>query len=478
MFWSSLLSSLLWLTLAQFDPLGVKTAANLQSESVFIRLVGGPWYKSDAQDRITVVLIDDNYLDQVDEPWPMSYMHQDLLLSNILDHNPRAVFIDLLYRHKHGDTEQLAETIRQAQSKRSIPIFIPYLVHEGSIGCPNKNEKVNFLRPIEMENSVIKEMRDSEAHKVFIGWTGCGNKYPSFIPQNYQYKTPSSFIQQNHKTPSFALFQAFCKNPAETLKGCRDIRSNDLEQFTQPMKVNWGSGVSERQRATFDRAGIKCPQIDKHSFMSKLHYQWEQLRYMAGQLSDSTTERGKIESCTYTDTIHATWFLGSSPELHADLKERIENRIVLIGTEIEGVHDYVISPVNGTVPGVYLFAMALDNYLEYGAGYIKEFDKTNAILIEIVALLGIMLIIGSIWHAIPVQWKCRAEGIGFFEASGRVLTIFLIFKLLIPIAISLIIAFVMWEIERPPMNWIGVSLLSFIVNPVKLKDCIRAAQRS
>src|SRR4051794_37560149 len=89
-------SSLLWslfagLTIgiiAQFDPVGMKAAAALQSESIFIRLVGGPWYRSEAQDKITVVVIDDRYLFENKEAWPLSYNAQNELLQAILARNP------------------------------------------------------------------------------------------------------------------------------------------------------------------------------------------------------------------------------------------------------------------------------------------------------------------------------------------------------------------------------------------------------
>ena len=80
------------------------------------------------------------------------------------------------------------------------------------------------------------------------------------------------------------------------------------------MMVNWGSGVSKRQEETYEVGSIAiCPKIDKSDFQSILLYQWNQLLSMKGQVFDGTTERGKSESCTYTDTLHATWFLGCAP---------------------------------------------------------------------------------------------------------------------------------------------------------------------
>lgn len=472
LFCSTLLTSLFWGILAQFDPLGVKTAADLHSESVFMRLVGGPWYQSEAQDKITVVLIDDQFIEQVGDHWPMSYLQQELLLSDILAYSPQAVFLDFLYRHKHGpdaEVQQLVDTIHQSQTgsatSATVPIFIPYLVKdvEGLSSCdPGENKQQYSAESLVLKGSVIKEMRDSGAKETFIGWTGCGSRYPGFILQD-----------EGLITPAFALFQSSCVNSSNSSKGCLDIRSYDFNAFTEPMMVRWGSGVSREHQSALDKAGIVCTAINKNSLLSKLKYLGSQMKRTFGQSLSSTTERGKAERCTYTDTVHATWFLGVSPEIHTYMKEMIEDRIVLIGTQIEGVHDNVISPVNGKVPGVYLFAMALDNYLEYGADYFKEMSDLAAAVIEISVLFGITFFIGFVWQHVPLHFKTVGKDASFVGTISKSFIIVVVYKIIVPVALSLLFALVMWKFRFAPMDWVGVSLLSFIANPIKLKNCVK-----
>ncbi len=475
LFCSALLASLFWGGLAQLDPLGVKTAAALHSETIFMRLIGGPWYQSEAQDKITVVLIDDNYIEQVGEHWPMSYIQQELLISDILAYKPQAIFLDLLYRHKHGadaDVQQLVGTIRQSQvndtTSTTVPIFIPYMVKdiEGLNTCnSDKHNQQYNAESIVLKNSVIKEMQLSGAKEAYIGWTGCGNRYPSFILGDAQYKTPS-----------FALYQSSCKKLGDLSKNCANTEKQNFNAFADPMVVRWGLGVSEEHQSALSKAGITCLTIDEDN---KLKYFWSQLLRMLGQSFSSTVERGKAERCTYTDTVHATWFLGMSPEIRAYMKEMIEDRIVLVGTQIEGVHDYVISPVNGKVPGVYLLAMALDNYYEYGSDYFKEMNGWLAAIVEIILLFGITFFVGVLWY-----WSCDRSGYVAIEKDIRLTgvekikgsVVVLIYKFIIPVILSLIFAMVMWHFRFAPMDWIGVSLLSFIVNPVKIDNCFQGGR--
>ncbi|HBG20511.1 MAG TPA: hypothetical protein DDY32_14900 [Desulfobulbaceae bacterium] len=431
---ATLLASLFWGGLVPLflDLFGVKTAAAFHSESIFLRFIAGPWYKSTAQNEITVVLIDDNYLEQIGSSWPMSYVEQALLLSDILDLEPRAVFLDLLYRHRHGDDaeiEQLVETIERAANK--TPIFIPYLVNDVE-GDSCQLATHSFEKTIQ-EDSVIEEMQNSGAIRTYIGWKGCDNRYPAFILGDKEFRTPA-----------FALYEDIFTHPENEKR-----LSNDA--FRDPMMIRWGTGVSSEHKSALQKAGIDCKSLD--SWTEKVEYLFfSQLKTAIQQtLTSASSERGQRESCTYTDTLHATWFRGVSPENHEYLKKMIENRIVLVGTQIDGIHDTILSPVNGKLPGVYLFAMALDNYLEYGPDYFKTIKAKFAL--ELFVLWFISFSMGAIFH----------------ERKTNIWFAFLVCKVTIPVIISLVVAMIMGSFKYAPMDWIGVSLLSFFANPIKNK---------
>ena len=112
----ALLVGVIFVVFSKIDPFGIKTAADIQSESIFMQLVGGPWYQSKAQEKITVVLIDDQYLEKTKDSWPMPYVHQAHFLMDILDFNPKAIYLDIIYRHDHenedDDIDQLVNVIQ------------------------------------------------------------------------------------------------------------------------------------------------------------------------------------------------------------------------------------------------------------------------------------------------------------------------------------------------------------------------------
>ena len=478
LFCYALVSSLVLGLLGQLDPFGLKTAADLQSESFFLRLTA-PWYGSalpndSAQNHITVVLIDDQYLEEMNSSWPMTYLDQDQLLGQILDYHPKAVFLDLLYRHKHGedgDIRQFVDTISEAKGNAGtpLPITIPILVNDiqGISSCdPEEKNEPDSAESIVIKNSVISQILDSPVKKTYIGWTGCGNRYPGMILRDSRFKTPA-----------FALYADSCRRhdgyANKYPEQCAAILSNDLGEFMQPMVIRWGVGVSQMHEEALKKADISCITFDRDNLWSKASYALSQVGTAVGQSLSSTSERGKIERCTYTDTVHATWFLGSSADTHTYLASMLENRIVLVGTQIAGVHDEIYSPVNGKVPGVYLFAMALDNYLEYGARYFKQMSNLLAAAIEIVVLFFIIIIMTALsWKIFPAG-KMQSFYYAPWRKECRILWVIGLLRLVVPVMISLTVALVMWQCAYAPMDWIGVSLLSFFSNPISIKDCCK-----
>lgn len=74
------------------------------------------------------------------------------------------------------------------------------------------------------------------------------------------------------------------------------------------------------------------------------------------------------------------------------VKSIVEGSIVLVGGQIEGVQDYVVSPVHGSLPGVFFHAMALDNLITFGKSYTREDDSVDHVNFVIWLLYMTLLI--------------------------------------------------------------------------------------
>lgn len=439
------LSLLIVAALAQLDPFGFKTAASAQSEAIFLRMVGGPWYKSRARNEIVVVLINDAYLSEIGESWPMSYLAQDMLLTDILSHKPKAVFLDFLYRHRHGseeDLSQYARTVRESGLDRdgnSIPIYLPSLVRdiEGLNTCTGDAVPPIPSADIVVRDSVLEVMRPASDERAYIGWVGCGDRYPAYLAGN-----------DSLQTPAFALYRHYCHAEGRGLPACGGTQANDVSDFSDPMVIRWGTGVSEIHYAALAKGGVDCVRSTE---INRWGYAVKQLLRAMGQALSSTRERGFAERCTYTDTLNATWFTGSSEELHDFLKTMIRNRYVLVGAQVDGVSDYILSPVNGQLPGVYLFAMALDNLMTMGKGYFTQPDTWLVIVLEAITLFAILMLSGYLHSRLR-----------FSAGLGSVLLSVLVYKALIPLCVALSVASVMWSLRMVPFDWLTVSALALI----------------
>lgn len=493
-----LISCVLWTALVLLDPFGAKTAINAQSDSIFMRLIGGPWYQSEvnwyedevlAQEKITVILIDNNYVKSVGEEWPMSYLEHDLLLNNILDFQPKAVLYDVFFQfnHESSSSEGLHQWITTLKG-REMPIFIPSLMADlgSKSSCrpdlPFENNEIGghlinkpFLSSkVDGSDGVCFDGVCFE--DVYVGWQGCSGHYPSFIMQNKQFPTPA-----------FALYQAVCdEKNSQFAKGCSFFRTEEgvasvnLDPFKKAMAVHWGAGSTQRHFELFDdsKYGSECKVFDDRDPFDRFFYSFQQLSHMLSQAFSTSIQRGKAEPCTYTDTLHATWFLASPPEeLHKHINDMIKDRIVLIGTQIDATNDYILSPVNDNVPGVYLHAMALDNYLNYGQNYYKEIDSLVLFSLEVISLWLALFIAVWLNSKLKVEKKIAwmltvSKGVFSIELIQDMIVemwesiLFIVMRIVITVLMGLAAAFFIWSMGYAPLDWLGVLVLSYAVLPV------------
>jgi len=370
------------------DPFGVHSASADQSAETHARITA-PFYASEGQSRVTVILIDDALLDRLGSSWPMTYSDQGTLLRKILGYKPAAVFVDLLHERPHASAssdqpKDLVDALGSAGelvAGGATPVLIATIPAELSSATPQPVCGDHAISASGGAPRLLEEFTNAGFKGSFSGWTGCGSKYPLFL-----YGDPA------HATPAFALYRdVYCRE--NTGAACEHARNAPAaaRDFKDPLLVVWGAIPSEAHARLSSAGGVPC-QDARPSRGDRLRLSFSQSIQSIKDTFTWSTERGERLVCPFTDVVSANWLYGS----HGDeVRPFIEGRIVMLGTHVLGVGDLVRNPVNGQVPGVMVHAMALDNLIRYGDGYVRSFSKLVFITLEFLLLVIFVMVLSA-----------------------------------------------------------------------------------
>ena len=421
--WARVLIALGFLGLLAVDPLNAGSASKQRSEQAVLR-VASPFYAASGE--VTVVLIDDAFLRRIGSGWPMAYREQGLLLRRILAHEPAAVFVDLLYRHRHArapmadppmavDAEATpAPPASDAESPGSdepgdlllplpgatdqpIPVLFATLPREAVAierappGADATESPVLCTRslpaaglsdtPIADAGSIEPSLHapfglDADAPApppssgprpgvAVVSWSGCGSSYPLLLAAS-----------RRGATPAMALFDATCRRRPQ-LPACQFGGKAPLEvaeRFVAPMTVRWGAFAPGVQ-APFYAAGVCQRMTDAEGRVPVLTRVLRSLQQLAlGALFDLRDRRDPDLAlpCPAVPVLRADAILDGDA---ATVDALLRGRAVLLGAQVSGIPDWQPSPVHGRVPGVVLHAMALDNLLVRGDRYLRPLSS-------------------------------------------------------------------------------------------------------
>jgi hypothetical protein len=396
------------------DPFGTNSALMARSEQAALR-VTAPFYGASGE--VTVVLINDEYLADEKHSWPLPYIQQGQLLRTIFQYEPSVVFVDLLYRQKHGGgrrgedpldvirpVQPLLSPTRQLvlarQSRRELQHgVLPSLCAE-----PDADTQEATLADPE---SMLPELgRWAEANGVrtaVVDWWGCGNRYPLTLTGESTPKT---------RTPAPALLKAWCATPGREAPGCRDFNPGDdwPDAHLDPMVVRWGAYPPAGQAALY-QAGV-C-QARNHLDASWWHrVRRSAQQFVLGLFQDlrSAVDPNLSLPCPAVTVLGARVVRHGDPDL---VREALRGKIVLVGAEVTGVSDWQQSPVHGQIPGVVLHAMAVDNLLALGTNYARDVDGRILLLLSLLILAGL-----AFWIPVTLVARERVAGppSGLFKA--------------------------------------------------------------
>ncbi|OHX35064.1 hypothetical protein BJL95_00480 [Methylomonas sp. LWB] len=428
----------------QIDPFGLESATQNQSEKFFNKYISSFFYPEDNQNKITVVLIDEKR-----QSGPPSYNRQARLIKTVLDHQPKAIFIDLDYKLPHPSPDgpsKLIETLEQAK----VPVYLAVTAEPSEVSCMHDNKEVNNLNEHkeskDFTNLVYKGVRvdgkesNDKIQRTITNWSKCKNKYP------LRFKTKEVSENDGYiSTPAFAMFEKYCEAP-ENNERCKEVAKikNSKNDIPPSFLVTWGRDTSDYSAELLnsfttpdgtDATQSKCSNYD----LIEHFIAW--LKYVVK--IDSVQAPRSI--CPYTNTIVSNMFNGSPKDVDCWMRILLRDKYVFIGAAMDYDNDSIPNPINGKVPGVYLHAMAFDNLLTLGYEY--YIDVNDSQIFNFVALSLMSFFIAK---------RERLLEDRFPEFLVVILTI-----VLITLPMSLLLMAFVFLFHITPSNFVALAVMPF-----------------
>ncbi|MBV6273849.1 CHASE2 domain-containing protein [Alcaligenaceae bacterium CGII-47] len=344
--WPALLVSFLVLCLASFVMLWVGDQFNAQGAAVtrYLARVQAPltagFYPTDSRQRITVITYDDEFLQRIHGAWPISYAEHAVWLERLVadpEARPKAIFLDITFGQERDDVgvEELRDALCHIHSQ-GIPVFLAALA--------SRVDGVLYVRP-----GLQAKTREGIPCFTLVGVRhvvdpvdGMTWSYPltSYAAAGAWHSGPAPALRMpNYRSAAMAIAQ--------------DAAGIDLGEEREPMSLIWGA---RSQPPSHSSQGPGACQPVSSVYRQLSIDLWRQV---VGARSSSPI-------CPFHSTLSMAQ-IGDMDE--AELAPYLTGTYLMIGAAVDGQNDFAMSPVQGRLPGVFVHAMALDNFLVYQDSY-------------------------------------------------------------------------------------------------------------
>ncbi len=354
--------------IAIFNPFGLGDYTDSYTQNMIARFAA-PFYGNKGQSEVVVVQLNDQVLRELNQSWPLSYSYQARLLRQILSYEPKAVFVDFIYtqdRKQKGVNSLKRLLLQHNDPNGKSPVYIADIIKNGQ----------SILLP-ELQAGVLKSR---------INWSGYGSQYPLLLSEG----------RNNWNTPALDLFRVFCQqnNCGSTL----DWLSNP-----SPMTLYWGARTDPVMKHVTNNQGCR---IYSDGF-------WGSLKE-AGRLLVANSIMGLYSSAQFDQIIrqpcpYSRFLFANQLKMRGDtIEELLKDKVVIFGGIFSGIPDYVVSPVHGQIPGMFMHAMAIDNLITMGADYLREPESMTSLSVfnwaDLIELLLVTLLLWGIAYAARKDW--------------------------------------------------------------------------
>jgi hypothetical protein len=390
--------------LSEIDPLNLEHNAALSKEPVAIRLASAlypapddsPTLHDPTQTAVTVVLLDEEVLRQLEGTWPLSYRKQRQVLDAILGFDPvtkeyktqpKALFIDLLYTRPH--TEPTSSSDHPKDLFDGLPGKVGTHVYLAGLASSESHELCRGQasipgqpsRTLVDEESLLSEIRKSPIVKgvTLIEWRGCNGLYPLHVNEK----------QRHADTPALAMYDDIV---------CENARTGrcDMGRFGKPMHIRWNA-FPQPQTPAYEWGACDQDPLPRgriKSVFRRAEVLFEEILETIAHGRQSAISRCPSVNIVPASSIHS---LGETERLRL-----FKNAAVLVGTSVSGTGDVTNTAVHGQQPGVLLHAMGLANLLQFQAHYVRE--PSPALEISIFCATQFLVVTFIYW--VPVyRWR-------------------------------------------------------------------------
>lgn len=383
------------------DPFGLSEATGQLSQGIVNRVLS-PFYPRSGQDHVTGVVITDTFA-QDHGGYPLAFTHHARALRSILCLDPAAVFIDLDFRHARNDPEgvnALAEALtyrvgpegcgpvaREDLARPGVaPVFLAYLEKQDAV-CSSilnaNDEECQHMKPLGLLTAVTQPINVTDLVK--------HEQTYALLPR----KDDGSFAS----SPALELTAALCRRKVISSQICDADRS----EFNTDLFIRWGYYLSPLSVASRKVSGCDATPSTQVTWQEALQRSMTLLGSAFAtsvhglHTSDDSANR-PAQSCVYSDYAGAGALFQPNVNSNQALKTLIADRAIVYGANITALPDVFASPVHGSVAGLFVHTMAVDNLLAQGAGYWREMPPLFSwASINLTHIMEILFIVAGLW---------------------------------------------------------------------------------
>ncbi|WP_166678978.1 CHASE2 domain-containing protein [Paraburkholderia sp. BL6665CI2N2] len=334
----------------------------------------GEAYGNGSREALTVALIDDITLQRAGQTWPPSYGYYARVLRAIKLYKPKAIFFDIALREFRENDKSISTLVDTVCTLKAAGIPV-YLASQ-----PDAHGRLTTIPPMQaLEGKCLSQVgvtykADELDHEVW--------EYP--LESHVDGSTPV-------RSAAMAIYE--------------DLYGKPLPRPATRMALTWGlhpapdglTWIKSNSAADNESSAPDGKSVDATDAYCRGDFGLMEL--VPAGIREAKFKDADRPVCVFHHTVYVH-DLGGDEDTDTRITAELKDKVVLLGTDRKFGGDYINSPINDRIPGVYLHAMALDNLITYGADYkratslaaTRDADNLKLLLLTVISLAAVAVI--------------------------------------------------------------------------------------